>query len=131
VLIGLSVTNWRVTLIVVLPLLGGVAALGVILDGSVQPFVAGAGHGLMLGGVCRLVAWSLQRERAAAALGTMVGGYGGLILADLYGPRVFSWLGAVGQRWSFSTISLYAELLVAYLGAVAVAVLSKRVGPRR
>ena len=45
--------------------------------------------------------------------------------------RVFSWLGDLGRQWSFSTISLYGELLVAYLGAIAVAVLSKRVGPRR
>jgi uncharacterized protein (DUF433 family) len=127
-LVGLAVTNWRLTLVVVIPLLLVLAIAGGIIDQSPQPFIAGTAHGLMLGGICRLAAWALQRELAWAALGTLAGAYTGLIVADLYGPRLFGWLGELGRQASFSLISLYAELLTAYLGAVAAALLGKRVG---
>jgi hypothetical protein len=127
-LLGLLVRKGRTMLLWLLPVLAAGAALGWLLDGNSQAFLMGAGHGLLLGLLSRVVAWSLDREQAACSLGAFVGACGGAVLADLYTAPLAKLLldpGFVGA-WRTS-LSLYAEVGVAYLGAVAVGlVLGKR-----
>jgi uncharacterized protein (DUF433 family) len=114
---------------VTLPLLaagvGLCAVLGLYLSESVRPLPAGAFHGLLLGALARLAAWGLRREKAAAALGAMAGGYVGLVLVQLYGGRLHAFFLNNGLEWGHGARSLYVEVAVAYLGAVALTLLGR------
>jgi predicted Ser/Thr protein kinase len=117
--VGLLMRGARAALLWKLPGIAVWAAVGWAIDHSLAPFLAGALHGLVLGAVSRVVAWGVNREKAAAALGALLGACGGVVLADLYGRRFF---GLFGPSWG-SALSLYAETGVAYLGALATALL--------
>jgi tRNA A-37 threonylcarbamoyl transferase component Bud32 len=133
-LLAAAIWNWRGVLAVQVPALALFAAAGWYWDGSLQPLLTGALHGLLLGSVARLVAWCLDREKAAAALGTLLGAYGGLVVAELYlywGSVFNMLLNAASSFWIRAVCSLYAEVGVAYLGAIVVALLSRRPGGRR
>jgi hypothetical protein len=51
-----------------------------------------------------------------------------LVLAQLYGPRLFDFFLQSGLAWSSGARSLYIELAVAYLATVAVTLLGRRPG---
>jgi hypothetical protein len=125
--VGLLVRNWRAALLWQVPGLAVWAAVGWYFDHSLQPFLAGALHGLLLGAVSRVVAWALRREAAAPALGALLGAAAGVVLADLYGRRFLDVLRTGPVPWGGSTtLSLYGEVCVAYLGAIAAALLLGR-----
>jgi hypothetical protein len=115
-------------------LLAGIAALGVcagmgLLFGGPRLLAAGILHGLLLGALARLVAWTLRRERGAAALGALAGAYAGLVVADLNFVglhNVFLKIGAFS--WSLSARAFYLEAGAAYLGAITGALLGRRLG---
>jgi predicted Ser/Thr protein kinase len=120
-LLGLVLRNWRAVVMGLLPATIVLAAVGWYFDRSAQPFLTGACHGLLLGVISRVVAWGLHRDRMASALGALLGACGGLVLADLYGRGYFKPVDLEKVIGWGSTLSLYAEIGLAYLGAIATA----------
>jgi hypothetical protein len=123
--LGCAVRSWRITLLGLLPAVGALAAVGWYLGPGPGPFFEGAFQGLTLGALCRLVAWGLNREKAASALGVLLGAAGGIVLGDLYAMRLYMAL-ALSGLVPFGVLGLYAEIGVAYLGAIATALLLGR-----
>jgi hypothetical protein len=76
----------------------------------------------LLGALTRLVAWGLHREKAAGALGALLGALGGCLLADAYWPRLIAFVVdsdlAVWRTSMLAYGGLYLEVCTAYLGAV-------------
>jgi uncharacterized protein (DUF433 family) len=127
-LLGAVRRTWWVALPVLVAGIGVCAALGLLNGGSPRVLPAAALHGLLLGALARLAAWGLRREKAAAVLGALVGGYVGLVLVQLYGGRLFSFFLNLGLEWGHGIRSLYLEVAIAYLGAIALALLGRRPG---
>jgi hypothetical protein len=126
-LLGLLVRNWRFTLFWQLPALVVFAGIGWYFDGNAQSLWAGAFHGLLLGAISRIVAWCLNREQAATILGAILGAWGGLMLAEFYESPLQRFLQELGiAQWASSTVSLYTEACVAYLGAIVAALLGRQ-----
>jgi hypothetical protein len=122
--LGLAPRDRRGALLWLLPSLLILATLDGFLNRNCNVFLAGALHGLLLGGLTRIVAWGLNREQAPAALGAFWGAVGGSILALLYAGRFAELLREADLGgWRPTAITLYAEIAVAYLGALATALL--------
>jgi tRNA A-37 threonylcarbamoyl transferase component Bud32 len=107
------------------------AGLGLLLGGP-RLVAAGVLHGLLIAALARVAAWALRRERGAVALGALAGAYGGVVLAQLYGTRLHGIFLEIGVSWNHAARALFLEASVAYLGAVAGALLGRRlaIGPR-
>jgi hypothetical protein len=123
--------RWRATLLVCLPALAIPAAAGWLLRAGPRPLLAGLAHGLLLGALARLAAWGLNREKAAAFLGALLGAYGGILLADGYSPHQFGFALAdfgLTTGTNIALYSLYAEVCGAFVGALAVSLLAGNPG---
>ncbi len=127
VLVALGLRNWRAALALLL-VHGGAAASVWLFGWSAAVLLEGVLYGLLLGGLTRLTAWVFQRERAVSALGALLGAYGGLIVVHK-GGRLFVTLLQWGLiEWRRPSIALYMVVATAYLGAVAMSLLGKRLG---
>jgi uncharacterized protein (DUF433 family) len=96
-------------------------------DRSAQPLAAGLFHGLVLGLVARFVAWALNRRRSVTCLGALLGAYGGVTAAGVYGRPIGEYisLARLGS-WQTPAVTLYLEISFAFVGAVAAALVSRR-----
>jgi hypothetical protein len=125
-------SRWRFVLFGCVPVLAALAVVGWLLGGGLRPVQAGAVHGLLLGVIARLVAWGLNREKAAAALGTVLGAYTGILLADQFFPRLYTFARANDLGWATpNNLSLYLEVCVAYLGALLLGLIVPKPQSRR
>ncbi|MCI0380156.1 MAG: protein kinase [Gemmataceae bacterium] len=127
VVAGAALASWRQTAYLFVPLGLLFVALGWPLNASLSPLAGAVCHGLVLGALCRLVSWALRRDKAACALGALVGGYVGAALAQHYAPRFFALFLETGREgWDLGLIALYIVTSVAFLGAVAFAAPSRK-----
>jgi predicted Ser/Thr protein kinase len=128
--IGVLLRGWRGALFWHWPGIAVFAAVGWLLDGSVRPLMAGAFYGLLLGLISRVVAWSLNREAAASALGAVLGACAALVLADGNAMQLGAYLAASGLGvWNRANLTLFSIACCAYLGAIVTALLlGKRPG---
>jgi uncharacterized protein (DUF433 family) len=122
IVLGLLLRNWRAALLWQLPVLAAATIAGWSVNGTMQPILAGVFHGILLGALSRVVAWGLNREPAAAVLGTLLGAGMGIMLAETYDTRIYGLLLDSGlgtwRRAILPYLSLYSECFVAYLFAV-------------
>jgi hypothetical protein len=89
-------------------------------------------HGVVLGVAARLAAWGLRADVAATALGALLGGALGLHLADWFRPQLLGYLRGPSMPWPDpALVSLYVEVCLAYLGAVAGGLLGRTSGRGR
>jgi hypothetical protein len=127
-ILGILLRDRLRALIWLVPSIAGLAALGRYLSHNLMPLEAGIIHGLVLGVISRVVAWSLRRELAPTFLGTCLGACLGLLVVDLHhqwlSVTIASWLVPSGNIMPL--LSLYAEVALSYLGAITGALTGKR-----
>jgi serine/threonine protein kinase len=110
--------RWRLLLLFVPALLlsGGSAWL---VEQRETAFLAGIVHGLMLGLLARLIAWSLNRDGATCLLGVALGACLGIQLAEWYATALRSYLSESGlAARQMPWYSLYLEICLAFVAAV-------------
>jgi hypothetical protein len=92
-----------------------------------QFLLTAAFHGVLLGLLTRLVSWGFRREAGAVALGIVLGAYCGVLLAYLYSSRLPSvTVGFRVGRVNMLHLTLYCEVVFAFLGGITAALCSKR-----
>jgi serine/threonine protein kinase len=111
--------RWRLLLLLVAALLLA-AGTSWLVEQRETAFLAGALHGLMLGLLARLIAWSLNRDRPTCLLGVALGACLGIQLAEWYGFALRNYLNESGvAAWQMPLYSLYLEISLAFVAAVA------------
>lgn len=102
-----------------LPALAIAAGSAWLSEDGLAAFWAGVCHGLLLGLLARVIAWSLNRDRAVCAFGTALGACVGLVVADRMGIALRTYLMESGLgSWHMTIYSLYLETCLAFAAAV-------------